>query len=104
MSSAPSSAHGSQTKPLTCDPSARARVPIASGGGTSATNPDGDHDVEEAVYLSGRVYVLTSHPGHVAAEVPVPLPADRGPGVKRDELFLDLRDHIQEILVDQVRA
>jgi len=50
------------------------------------------------------VYVLTSHPGRVAAEVPVPLPADRGPGVKRDELFLDLRDHIQEILVDQVRA
>ena len=62
------------------------------------------HDVEEAVYLSGRVYVLTSHPGRLAAEVPVPLPADRGPGVKRDELFLDLRDHIQEILVDQVRA
>ena len=62
------------------------------------------HDVEEAVYLSGRVYVLTSHPGRVAAEVPVPLPADRGPGVKRDELFLDLRDHIQKILVDQVRA
>jgi NitT/TauT family transport system ATP-binding protein len=62
------------------------------------------HDVEEAVYLSGRVYVLTSHPGRVAAEVPVPLPADRGPGVKRAELFLDLRDHIQEILVDQVRV
>ncbi|MGE0028905.1 MAG: ABC transporter ATP-binding protein [Thermoleophilia bacterium] len=62
------------------------------------------HDVEEAVYLSGRVYVLTSHPGRVAAEVPVPLPADRDPRVKRDELFLDLRDHIQEILVDQVRA
>ena len=62
------------------------------------------HDVEEAVYLSGRVYVLTSHPGRVAAEVPVPLPASRGPEVKRQELFLDLRDHVQEILVDQVRV
>lgn len=62
------------------------------------------HDVEEAVYLAGRVYVLTSHPGRVAAEVPVPLPAGRGPSVKRDPLFLDLRDRVQEILVDQVRA
>jgi NitT/TauT family transport system ATP-binding protein len=62
------------------------------------------HDTEEAVYLSGRVYVLTSHPGRVAAEVPIPLPADRGPSIKRDALFLDLRDQVQEILVDQVRA
>ncbi len=62
------------------------------------------HDVEEAVYLAGRVYVLTSHPGRVAAEVPVPLPADRGPSIKRDALFLDLRDQVQEILVDQVRV
>jgi NitT/TauT family transport system ATP-binding protein len=61
------------------------------------------HDVEEALYLSGRVYVLTSHPGRVAAEVPVPLPAGRGPSVRRDARFLDLRDHVQEILVDQVR-
>ena len=62
------------------------------------------HDVEEAVYLSGRVYVLTSHPGRVAAEVPVPLPADRTPALKRDPLFLDLRDQVQEILIDQVHA
>ena len=62
------------------------------------------HDVEEAVYLSGRVYVLTSHPGRVAAEVPVPLPADRGPSIKRDPLFLDLRDQVQDILIDQVRV
>ena len=62
------------------------------------------HDVEEAVYLAGRVYVLTSHPGRVAAEVPVPLPADRGPAITRDPLFLDLRDHVQDILIDQVRV
>ncbi len=36
-------------------------------------------------------------------KVPVPLPAGRGPSVRRDALFLDLRDHVQEILVDQVR-
>jgi NitT/TauT family transport system ATP-binding protein len=62
------------------------------------------HDVEEAVYLAGRVYVLTSHPGRVAAEVPVPLPAERGPSITRDPLFLDLRDQVQDILIDQVRV
>ncbi|MGD9572039.1 MAG: ABC transporter ATP-binding protein [Thermoleophilia bacterium] len=61
------------------------------------------HDVDEAVYLSGRVYVLTSHPGRVAAEVPVPLPADRDEGVTRDPMFLDLRDDVQALLTDQVR-
>jgi len=62
------------------------------------------HDVEEAIYLSGRVYVLTSRPGRVAAEIPVPLPAGRAPAVKRDTLFLDLRDQVQDILSDQVRV
>lgn len=62
------------------------------------------HDVEEAVYLASRVYVLTSHPGRVAAEVPVPFgPADRVPALKRDPAFLDLRDEVQGLLLDQVR-
>ena len=62
------------------------------------------HDVEEAVYLASRVYVLTSHPGRVAAEVPVPFgPDDRVPALKRDPAFLDLRDQVQDLLLDQVR-
>lgn len=61
------------------------------------------HDVEEAVYLAERVYVMTSHPGRVATEIPVPFGAARGAAIRRDERFLDLRDRIQEILVDQVR-
>ena len=60
------------------------------------------HDVEEAVYLASRVYVLTSHPGRIAAEVPIPFGADRTPALKRDPMFLDLRDQIQSLLVDQV--
>lgn len=60
------------------------------------------HDVEEAVYLAGRVYVLTSRPGRVAAEVVVPFGPDRDPSLKRDLRFLDLRDEIQGLLVDHV--
>ena len=35
------------------------------------------HDVEEALYLSDRVAVLTPRPGRVAAELEVPAPRER---------------------------
>src|SRR4051794_443828 len=56
------------------------------------------HDVEEAVYLSNRIYVLASRPGRVAEVVDVPFGAARGPHVKRDQRFLDLRDELHDLL------
>ena len=56
------------------------------------------HDVGEAVYLSQRVYVLSSRPGRVAEEVEVPFGDVRGPRVLRDPRFLDLRDEIEDQL------
>ena len=56
------------------------------------------HDVGEAVYLSQRVYVLSSRPGRVAEEVEVPFGEVRGPRVLRDPRFLDLRDEIEDQL------
>lgn len=62
------------------------------------------HDVEEALYLSQRIVVLSSHPGRVIAEIEVPFGASRGPEVKRDTRFLDLRDEIQDMLVTKIDA
>jgi NitT/TauT family transport system ATP-binding protein len=56
------------------------------------------HDVEEAVYLSSRIYVLAARPGRVAEVVDVPFGTDRGPAVKRDPRFLDLRDELADLL------
>jgi NitT/TauT family transport system ATP-binding protein len=56
------------------------------------------HDVEEAIYLSQRVYVLAARPGRVAAEVDIPFGHDRGPNIKRDPRFLDLRDELGDLL------
>jgi NitT/TauT family transport system ATP-binding protein len=52
------------------------------------------HDVEEAVYLSSRVYVMATRPGRIADEITVPFGRGRGPTVKRDPRFLDLTDEL----------
>jgi NitT/TauT family transport system ATP-binding protein len=56
------------------------------------------HDVVEAIYLAQRIVVLEPHPGRVLTEIDVPFGRSRGPEVKRDERFLDLRDEIQDLL------
>ena len=35
------------------------------------------HDVEEAIYLSDRVAVMTNRPGRIKSIIPVPLPRPR---------------------------
>ena len=57
------------------------------------------HDVEEAIYLAQRIYVLSSHPGRVKREIEVPFGAERDPAIRRDERFLDLRDEIRGLLL-----
>jgi NitT/TauT family transport system ATP-binding protein len=57
------------------------------------------HDVEEALYLAQRIYVLSSHPGRVKREIEVPFDAHRDPNIRRDERFLDLRDEIRGLLL-----
>jgi NitT/TauT family transport system ATP-binding protein len=55
------------------------------------------HDVEEAIYLSGRVYVMSPRPGRIAEEVVVPF-GDRSTAVLRDPRFLDLRDELADLV------
>jgi NitT/TauT family transport system ATP-binding protein len=57
------------------------------------------HDVEEAIYLAQRIYVLSSHPGRVKREIEVPFGAERDAAIRRDERFLDLRDEIRGLLL-----
>ena len=62
------------------------------------------HDVEEAVYLSNRVYVLTSRPGRIATELAIPFGDDRGRSLLRDPGFQQLCWSIDDLLAQQASA
>ncbi len=53
------------------------------------------HNIEEAVLMCDRILVLASHPGHIAAEVPVPLAHPRN---RLDPAFRAVVDDIYSIL------
>lgn len=58
------------------------------------------HDMEEAVYLSDRVFVLTPRPGRIAREIAVPLPRPRDFRVRRTAAFAELVEYVWESLKD----
>jgi len=53
------------------------------------------HNIEEAVLMCDRVFVLSSNPGTLAAEIPNPLPHPRD---RQDPVFHELVDQIYSIL------
>ena len=50
------------------------------------------HDVEEAVFLSDRVYVFTPRPGRIAAELHIPLPRPRRRSMVTTPPFIALKE------------
>lgn len=56
------------------------------------------HDIEEAVFLSSKIYVLTSRPGTVKKEVPVFLPYDRDLSLKDTEQFIKIRKEVNGLI------
>ncbi len=56
------------------------------------------HDIEEAVFLSGKIYVLTSRPGIVKEEIPILLPYNRDLSLKDTEEFVKLRKQVNAFI------
>jgi NitT/TauT family transport system ATP-binding protein len=57
------------------------------------------HSMDEAVYLSDRVVIMTPRPGRVAEVLDVPLPRPRiADEVRRDRKFVDLTNYIWDSL------
>ncbi|HEX4034391.1 MAG TPA: ABC transporter ATP-binding protein [Solirubrobacteraceae bacterium] len=62
------------------------------------------HDVEEAVFLSDRVYVMSGRPGGVRAEVQIALPRPRALELTDAPAFAELRAQLLGPLRAQARA
>lgn len=61
------------------------------------------HDLEEAAYLSDRVYVMTSRPGRIAATVAIPLPRPRTIDDTTSDVFVRLKRDLIAALRDARR-
>ncbi len=57
------------------------------------------HNIEEAVLMCDRILVLASNPGHIAAEIRVPLPQPRN---RLDAAFHGIVDEIYSILTSRI--
>jgi len=64
------------------------------------------HDVDEAIYLADKIFLMTNGPGAVLAEVVEnPLPRDRGrTDLHRHPLYYALRNHIIDFLVTRSKT
>ncbi|MEB3226297.1 MAG: ABC transporter ATP-binding protein [Synechococcus sp.] len=56
------------------------------------------HDVEEAIFLGQRIYVMAAHPGRIKEELPVDFSHHHGDEIKRSPEFLDYKYHVMQLM------
>jgi NitT/TauT family transport system ATP-binding protein len=52
------------------------------------------HDVEEAIYLADRIFIMSSHPGTIVEDVQVPFDRPRELSLKQRNEFHDLQNYV----------
>ena len=62
------------------------------------------HQIDEAIYLSDRVLVMSARPGRILADIPIDLPRPRELRIKRTPEFTALADRIWELIAPQLRS
>ncbi|MBW4632433.1 MAG: ABC transporter ATP-binding protein [Iphinoe sp. HA4291-MV1] len=59
------------------------------------------HDIEEAVFLSQQIYVMSSQPGQIQCQIPVTLPQKRNLDLKLTPLFIEIKRQVLHALRSQ---
>jgi NitT/TauT family transport system ATP-binding protein len=62
------------------------------------------HDIEESIFLSDRVYVMTARPGRIKAEIKVPLPRPRTAAMTSSPEFIELVQLLKRLIRDESLA
>jgi NitT/TauT family transport system ATP-binding protein len=61
------------------------------------------HQIDEAIYLSDRVVVMTARPGRIREVIPIDLPRPRALTVKREPAFIEYLDRIWTLIEEEGR-
>ena len=59
------------------------------------------HDIDESIFLSDRVYVMTARPGCIKAEIPIPLPRPRTPDMASTPEYLALKHKLRNLISEE---
>ncbi|OOG36497.1 ABC transporter ATP-binding protein [Polaromonas sp. A23] len=62
------------------------------------------HDIDEAVFLSDRIYVMTARPGRIKSEMVVPLPRPRTPEMMSTPQFAAMAGSIRALIREESLA
>jgi len=62
------------------------------------------HDIDEAVFLSDRIFVMTARPGRLKAEIAVPFGVDRAPELRTSAEFFQIRALVYDLLHAEGKA
>jgi NitT/TauT family transport system ATP-binding protein len=60
------------------------------------------HDIDEAILLGDRIYVMTSRPGRLKEEILVPIPRPRSAGMVMEPDFIELKRKILDLLKNEI--
>jgi len=62
------------------------------------------HSVDEAIYLSSRILVVTARPARIRADISVPFPYPRPVDLADTPAFSELRSHIRDLVMQEYAA
>jgi len=62
------------------------------------------HDIEESIFLSDRIYVMTARPGRIKAEIKVPLPRPRTAEMTDTPEFISLVHQLKGLIREESLA
>jgi NitT/TauT family transport system ATP-binding protein len=62
------------------------------------------HDIDEAIFLSDRIYVMTARPGRIKAEIRVPLARPRTAEMTSSLPFMDLVQRLKALIREESLA